>query len=329
MAESIRITKPGKEPEQQAGWERAVLEKLAMAAVQEQRRARRWGIFFKLLLVLYLLALLVLSLPYDWEQVISGKFDHTAVIDIEGLIAANAEASADNVATALRDAYEDRHTKGIVLRINSPGGTPVQAGYIYDEIRRLKQENPDIPVYAVIVDICASGGYYVASAADAIYASRSSVVGSIGVRMDGFGFVGTMEKLGVERRLLTAGEHKAFLDPFSPVRDDEVQHVETLLDDIHQQFINQVKQGRGERLKDDPRLYSGLIWTGEQGRELGLVDDFGSTGYVAREVIGAEETVNYTVQERLYERLARRIGTSISDGFMRFVSGYSDATPIR
>lgn len=215
MAESIRITKPGKEPEQQAGWERAVLEKLAMAAVQEQRRARRWGIFFKLLLVLYLLALLVLSLPYDWEQVISGKFDHTAVIDIEGLIAANAEASADNVATALRDAYEDRHTKGIVLRINSPGGTPVQAGYIYDEIRRLKQENPDIPVYAVIVDICASGGYYVASAADAIYASRSSVVGSIGVRMDGFGFVGTMEKLGVERRLLTAGEHKAFLDPFS------------------------------------------------------------------------------------------------------------------
>ena len=246
-------------------WERDLLDRLAFAAVTEQRRARRWGIFFKLLLFVYLFSLLLVYWPSGLETSVVGK-PHTALIKLEGIIAEDAPASADNIISGLRDAFEDKNTRGVILRINSPGGSPVQAGYIHDEIKRLRKKYPKVPLYAVITDLCASGGYYVAAAADRIYADKASVVGSIGVRMGGFGFVDAMRKLGVERRLLTAGKHKGFLDPFLPTKEDEVAHVRVLLEDIHQQFIDVVKEGRGKRLTDDDTIFSGLIWTGPATR---------------------------------------------------------------
>ncbi len=282
----------------------------AREALAEQRRSRRWGIFFKLVFLGYLVALLLVSSPGLFRDGL-GTGRHTAVVEIRGVIADDQQASADNVVSGLRKAFEDDRTAGIVLRINSPGGSPVQAGYINDEIVRLRAEHPALPVYAVITDICASGGYYIAAAADQIYADKASIVGSIGVRMDGFGFTEAIDKLGVERRLLTAGEHKGFLDPFQPLDQGEVEHVEALLGEIHQQFINTVRRGRGGRLADDPRIFSGLVWTGEQGLELGLVDALGSTSFVAREVIGEEDIVDYTVREHYFDRLARNLGASI------------------
>jgi protease-4 len=301
-------------------WERATLQKLIFSALDEQRRARRWGIFFKILLFIYLFSLLLIYFPRDITETAVGV-KHTAVVKIEGVIAEDRGANADNVIGGLRAAFADKRTQGVILRINSPGGSPVQAGYINDEITRLRAKHPNIPVYAVITDICASGGYYVAAAADKIYADKASIVGSIGVLMDSFGFVGAMDKLGVERRLLMAGESKGFLDPFSPAKPEDVAHVKTLLKNIHDQFIAAVKKGRGDRLKEDADLYSGLIWSGEQGLELGLVDELGSSSYVAREVIGAEKIVDYTPRPDYFGRFAERIGATLSRTFFSAASG--------
>ncbi len=288
-------------------WERELINKLAMGALTEQRRARRWGIFFKFIMVAYVIVFLIALLPGRESGLHVGS-GHTALVEIQGTIAADAEANADAIVSALRDAFEDQGTKGVILRINSPGGSPVQAGYVNDEIKRLKGLYPDIPVYAVIADMCASGGYYIAAAADEIYANKASMVGSIGVVMSGFGFVDTMNKLGVERRLLTAGDSKGFLDPFSPAKEADVDHVRAMLGNIHEQFINVVKEGRGERLKDDGTLFTGLIWTGEQSLELGLIDGLGSASYVARELIGEETIVDFTYRPAPLEKFAEKLG---------------------
>ncbi|EPM45248.1 signal peptide peptidase SppA [Pseudomonas syringae] len=291
-----------------------LLEKMLLASVQEQRRARRWGIFFKLLTVAFLFVAIVLPM-LDFEGGASRRSSHAALIDVQGVIADKESASAENITTALRDAFGDEKTKGVILRINSPGGSPVQSGYVYDEIRRLRAEKPNIKVYAVITDLGASGAYYIASAADQIYADKASLVGSIGVTAAGFGFVGAMEKLGVDRRTYTSGEHKAFLDPFQPQKADETQFWQSVLDTTHRQFIASVKQGRGDRLKDKdyPEMFSGLIWTGEQAVALGLVDGLGSASYVAREVIKEKDIVEYTVEESPFDRFSKKLGTSIAE----------------
>lgn len=294
-----------------APWERDVLIKLASSALDEQRKTRRWNLFFKMLFFIYLFALLWMTLSKDWFDKANVSGEHTALIELNGVIAPDSEASADRIITALRSAFEDDGTKGVILRINSPGGSPVQSGYIFDEIKRLRGLHPETPLYAVITDICASGGYYVAAAADQIYADKASMVGSIGVLMNGFGFVDVMDKVGVERRLLTAGDHKGFLDPFSPMRPEETAHVETMLTEIHQQFIDTVKKGRGDRIKNTEGIFSGLIWTGEKSIEMGLVDALGSSSYVARDVIGAEDIVDYTSEDPLFDRLAKRFGASV------------------
>ena len=311
-----------KEPEE--SWARSVLEKLALEQVRETRRARRWGIFFKSLLALYLLAILGMMVPDNFSDSSLKDEDHTAIIEIKGVISDDTEASADNVVSALRDAFEDKNTKGIILRINSPGGSPVQSNYIHQEINRLSKENEDIPVYAVVSDICASGGYYIAAAAEQIYVDKSSIVGSIGVLMDGYGFVDTIDKLGIERRLMTAGEHKGTLDPFSPINDFERQHVQGLLDNLHKHFIEAVKDGRGTRLQDNDKLFSGLFWSGEEAVELGLADGFGSSSYVAREIIGVEEMKDFTQREDVFAKLAERFGASITGGVLKTLGISSD-----
>lgn len=307
--------------QQQENWERRVLEKLAMEAVAEQRRRRRWGIFFKLLGFAYVTALIYLS--GDWgasaDKVVDGK-SHTAMVTIDGMIGVDAEASADNVMAALKAAFEDKSAKGVVLRINSPGGSPVQAGMINDEVRRLRAKRPDLPVYAVVEDVCASGGYYVAVAADKIFVDKASIVGSIGVLMNGFGFVEGMEKLGIERRLLTAGENKGFLDPFSPLQPAHVEQARVMLGDIHRQFIDVVRKGRGERLKETPDTFSGLVWSGERSVELGLADGFGTVESVARDVIQAEDVRDYTHKRSLAERFARSFGADMAQGAFGAVS---------
>lgn len=292
------------------GWEKSVLEKLAFSAIDEQKKARRWGIFFKFLTFAYLSAALAMVVYPRFEAEISADKAHVAVVDVLGMILEGEAADADTVIEGLRDAVKDKNTKGIILNINSPGGSAVQSAYIYDEIRRQKQLHPDMPIVAVVGDMCASGGYYVASASDKIYVSPASLIGSIGVVMNGFGFSNVLEKLGVERRLLTAGEHKAFLDPFSPVNQTEAKHMQSLLDQVHQQFIAAVKQARGDRLKETPDMFSGLIWNGEDGVKLGLADGFGSVDSVARDVLGVEETLNFTHQERLVDRLVGKFGAS-------------------
>jgi protease IV len=291
-------------------WERKVIEDLAFAALKEQRNSRRWGYVFKGFILLYLVAFMMLMLPSG--DIPSNKMKHTALVDIQGVIAANADANADTIVTGIRDAFDNEQAQGLILRLNTPGGSPVQAGVINDEIKRLQVTRPDFPVYAVIQDICASGGYYIAAAADEIYADKASIVGSIGVRMDSFGFTGTMEKIGVERRLLTAGEHKGFLDPFLPVQQTDVVHVTSMLDNIHQQFIDVVKTGRGEKLSDDPKLFSGLVWSGEQALPLGLIDGLANSSHVAREIIGAEEIIDYTPRPNYLDRFAGKLGASLS-----------------
>lgn len=299
--------------DQNNNWERGVLEKLAMSAIQEQRRARHWGILFKTLTFAYLF--LVLFLVMGWvgnsEKALStGK--HTALVDMQGVISADSSASADNLIPSLQDAFEDKNTLGVILRINSPGGSPVQAGQINDEIRRLRAKHPQIPLYAVVEDICASGGYYVAVAADKIYVDKASLIGSVGVLMDGFGFTGTMEKLGVERRLITAGTNKGFLDPFSPANPAHQAYAKQMIKEIHQQFIDVVKQGRGKRLKETPDTFSGLVWNGQRGIELGLADGYGSVESVARDVIKAEKIVDFTMKENFADRLAKRFGAGVA-----------------
>jgi protease-4 len=299
--------------------EQAALERILLAHLDEQRRARRWGIFFKLMGLLWLFLFIALIVSKDTGDLVRTQ-PHTALIDIQGEIGGEEGVHADAVIEALKAAFDNKHSKGVVLRINSPGGSPVQAGQIHDEIRRLRGKHKDKPLYVVVDDICASGGYYIAAAADKIFVDKASIVGSIGVLMDGFGFTEGMKKLGVERRLLTAGENKGFLDPFSPLDEADVAHARTLLNEIHQQFIQVVRQGRGDRLKDAPGLFSGLIWNGTRSIELGLADGLGNLDYVAREIVKAEKIVDYSPQESLADRLARRLGTAIGQSLRPQVS---------
>ena len=299
-------------------WERGVLEKVALAAIKEQRSTRRWNIFIKLAFLTYLVVVLVIGMGWigvGGRDVSQGS--HTALVEINGVISSDSQASADKIMGGLQAAFKDKNTKGVVIRINSPGGSPVQAGYINDEIKRLRAKYPKTPLYAVVEDICASGGYYIAAAADKIYVDKASIIGSIGVLMDGFGFTGTMEKLGVERRLLAAGENKGFLDPFSPMQDQQKVHAQTMLGDIHQQFITVVRQGRGKRLKETPDMFSGLMWVGQKSIDLGLADALGSLDYVAREVIKAEDIVDFTQQENIAERFARRFGAASAEALVK------------
>jgi len=305
-------------------FEQKLASEVAREFLKEQKRNRRWGIFFKSLFALYLLGFIAIYMAGQTgiEPGSLGSRNHTALIEIKGAIGADSMASADNIVSGLRAAFRDKNTVGVILRINSPGGSPVQAGYVNDEIFRLKDKHPDIPVYAVISDMCASGGYYIASAADWIYADKASLVGSIGVVMSGFGFVEAIDKLGIERRVRHAGENKDFMDPFTPLREDDVAHLDSMLDDIYEQFKSVVRKGRGDRLKNDDRIFSGLIWTGEQALELGLVDGLASSSYVAREVIGAEDIVNFSYKPSYLDRFARSLGAAVADSFFNSIKLY-------
>ncbi len=297
---------------EQNNWERGVLEKLALSALQEQRRARHWNILFRSLTLLFLFLVLFISMGWlDKKETSLSSGKHTALVDMQGVIAADSTASADNLIPSLQQAFKDKGTQGVILRINSPGGSPVQAGQINDEIRRLRGVYPAIPLYVVVEDICASGGYYVAVAADKIFVDKASLIGSVGVLMDGFGFTGVMDKLGVERRLITAGSNKGFLDPFSTANPAQVEYAKQMLAEIHQQFIAVVRQGRGKRLKETPDTFSGLVWNGQKSLELGLADGYGSVESVARDVIKAEDIVDYTVKEGFADRLAKRFGAGV------------------
>lgn len=294
-------------------WERALINRMAAEFLRDQRRSRRWGLIFRFALLAYLLLLAAAFVADGLGDSMASAGEHTAMVEVEGLIAPDAKASADRIVTGLRKAFEADNAKGIILRINSPGGSPVQSGYVYDEIRRLREKHPETPVYAVASDVCASGAYYIASAAQEIYVDRATLIGSIGVRLDSFGFQRALDELGIERRLLTAGEHKAILDPFSEFDEWDREFLQGLLDNLHQQFITAVKEGRGERLQGGEELFSGLFWTGEQSVELGLSDGLGSAGAVARDVIGAEEIVDYTKKRDLLERFAERVGTALAN----------------
>lgn len=307
--------------EQGNNWEQGVLEKLAFSALKEQRTTRRWSVFFKILTLGYLF--IVLFLVMGWMGrgdggLGSGK--HTALIELDGVIAANSPASADNLIASLQAAFKDKDTQAVVMRINSPGGSPVQSGLVNDEMQRLRTLYPKIPLYVVVQDICASGGYYIAAAADKIYVNKASIVGSIGVLMDGFGFTGTLSKLGVERRLLTAGENKGFMDPFSPRNLKHEEFTKKMLEEIHQQFISVVKLGRAKRLKDTPEVFSGLFWSGQKSIELGLADEIGSLESVARDVIKVENIVDFTARDGLADRLAKRFGAGVASAFPGFSS---------
>ena len=305
-------------PNSSPDWERKTLEKLAFSALQEQKSRRRWGIFFKILGFAYLAV--VLATLVDWGTEASHQERHTALIDLTGVIESKGTSNAENMLESLQSAFKEKNVAGVIIRINSPGGSPVQAGIINDEIRRLRAKHPAIPLYAVVEDICASGSYYVAVAADKIYVDKASIVGSIGVLMDGYGFTGTMEKLGVDRRLLTAGNNKGFLDPFSPPNPNQTAHAQVMLDTIHQQFIDVVKAGRGDRLKETPEMFSGLMWTGDQSVKLGLTDDFGSVDSVARDVIKAEKVLDYSVKDNIAERFAKRLGAGAVNSLWKGVS---------
>ncbi|MGZ8257850.1 MAG: S49 family peptidase [Methylotenera sp.] len=297
--------------QQDTQWQRDTIEKLATSALAEQKTSRRWSTLFKALMFIYLFIVLFYVLGmFDGGK--KGFVSHTALIDIAGVIEAGGDVNAESVMNSLHDAYDNKGTKGIILRINSPGGSPVQAGIINDEIKRQKKLHPAIPVYAVVEDICASGGYYIAVAADKIYVDKASIVGSIGVLMDGYGFTEVMKKVGVERRLMTAGENKAMLDPFSPVNPKHQVLAQAMLNEIHEQFKAVVRQGRGTRLKETPETFSGLFWSGEQSINIGLADALGSANYVAREVIKQENVVDFTYKDDFASRLAKRIGASAS-----------------
>jgi protease IV len=279
------INETGSQP-----WERAIIEKMFMESLQEQRRSRRWKVFFRLTFLI--IAVFFFALIYSWPPVSTQA--HTAMIDIRGLISSETGASADNIIKGLKNAFTDKMTKGIILRIDSGGGSPVQAGEVYNALLSYRKKYPDIKVYAVCTDACASGAYYIAAAADAIYADKASIVGSVGVVMRGFGFVDTLVKVGAERRLFTSGSDKGFLDPFLPLKEDEVKHMQSMLDNIHQQFIDSVKKERGSKLKEDPLLFSGLIWTGEQALPLGLIDGLATPTEVAENIIKEDTIVDYT-----------------------------------
>lgn len=297
------------------GWERETLEKLAFAGLREQRAARRWKVFLRLCWLL-LIGTLVWLLYRDVAPSATVSTPHTALIEVRGEISSDSEASAQSIIGSLRSAFEDPGAQAVVLLINSPGGSPVQAGIINDEIYRLKGLHQK-PVYAVVEETCASAAYYIAVAADNIYVDKASLVGSIGVLMDGFGFTGLMDKVGVERRLLTAGENKGFLDPFSPLSPQQESHAREMLGDIHEQFIEVVRKGRGERLQATPETFSGLVWSGQRAVTLGLADGLGSLEQVAREVVKAEDIVDYTQRENVAQRLVRRFGAGVGESAMR------------
>ena len=308
-------------PENDPKWERQLLEKIAFASLNEQRTKRRWSIFFKLATLAYLIAVLILVV--DWggsEKLVDGS-KHTALINVRGTIEASGETSAEKINGALQSAFEDKGTAGVIMRINSPGGSPVQAGIVYDEILRLRTKHPEIPLYVVVEDLCASGGYYIASAADKIFVDKASIVGSIGVLMDGFGFAGLMERLGIERRLLTAGENKGFLDPFSPQQPKQLEHAKLMLQEIHAQFVDTVRRGRGGRLKETPEMFSGLMWSGAKSVEMGLADGFGTVDSVARDVIKAENIRDYTQKQNLAERFAQRFGAGMAERAASVLAG--------
>jgi protease-4 len=310
----------GRREERAPGWERDVLEKLAMFTVREQRARRRWGVFFKIAALLLILYAVWAGFNYtmnDSETVGA----HTALIDLNGTIEADGRGSASVVISALDKAFAATDSVGVILRINSPGGSPVQAGMIYDEIMRLRKQYPAKPLYVVVEEMCASGGYYVASAADKIYVNKASIVGSIGVLMDGFGFTGLMDKLGIERRLLTAGENKGFLDPFSPESQSQKDYAKQMLSDIHHQFIDAVRAGRGTRLKETPEMFSGLFWTGARAVELGLADGYGTVDSVARDVLKQEDIVDYTQTEGLPERVLKKFGVAMGSGMAKEMVG--------
>ena len=305
-----------------AGWERETIERLMFATLREQRDARRWRIFFRLawLLLFILVIATVWNGGIKADKALAAR--HTALVSLRGVIDADGDASAEKINDSLDAAFKDNATAAVILRINSPGGSPVQAGMINDEIKRLRAEYPDKPLYVVVDEVCASGGYYAAAAADQIFVDKASIVGSIGVLSDGFGFTGTMEKLGVQRRLQTAGKYKGLGDPFSPESDEQKAHLQTMLDEIHRQFIKVVRDGRGKRLKESPDLFTGLFWTGAQSIELGLADGFGTVESVARDVVKAEVVVDYTEKQSISERFARKLGASIGSSF---VGGFFDA----
>ena len=297
-------------------WERDVLERLAFAALKEQRSARRWNVLFRsiwlILIALIIAAAFNLGLKGTDKGIASR---HTALVTLRGVIDSDGDASAEKINASLDAAFKDSSSAGVILHINSPGGSPVEAGMINDEIRRLRVQYPDKPLYAVVGEVCASGGYYAAAAADRIFVDKASIVGSIGVLSDGFGFTGTMEKLGVERRLQTAGKNKGIGDPFSPVSDEQKAHLQNMLDEIHQQFIKVVREGRGKRLKETPDTFSGLFWSGAQSIQIGLADGFGTVDSVARDVVKADEVIDYTEKQSLSERLARRFGATLGAAF--------------
>lgn len=298
------------------GWERKVLEKIALEGLREQRAQRRWGIFFKLLGFAYAGVLIWSVLGPGGGDAMDGE-RHTALIQMNGVIQAKGEADADAVVGALQSAFDDEKTAGVILRINSPGGSPVQSGIIYDEIRRLRAKHPETQLHVVVEDICASGGYYVAAAADNIFVDKASIVGSIGVLMDGFGFTDAMQKVGVERRLLTAGENKGFMDPFSPMDARQKGHAQEMLSEIHGQFIDAVRKGRGKRLKETPDMFSGLVWSGAKSVQLGLADGFGTVESVARDIVKVENIRDYTAKQNFAERIAKRFGADMAESAVR------------
>lgn len=303
------------ESDNRPGWERSVIEKLAFESVREARRKRRWSIFFRVLGFAYVAFILfMLWGRSEPDRVAGGGAEHVALVRLDGVIAAGEKASAENIIPALRDAFSAASAKGVVLKINSPGGSPVQAGMINDEIRRLRKAHPEKPLHVVVEDVCASGGYYIAVAGDRIFVDKASIVGSIGVRMDGFGFTGTMEKLGVERRSITAGENKAFLDPFLPQNPRQVEFAKEMLAEVHKQFIDVVREGRGKRLKETPEMFSGLVWSGARSIDLGLADQLGTVDSVARDVFKLENIKDYTRSENVAERLAKRFGAGVTGG---------------
>ena len=297
-------------PEQAS--DRQLLEKLVFSNLQEARAARRWNVGMRLAWLVFAVAVFWL-LRNDNAPATNPTSAHTATVEIKGEIASGADASAENIVLAMRSALEDSGSQALVLVINSPGGSPVQAGIINDEIHRLKAIYKK-PIYAVVEESCASAAYSIAAATDKIYVDKASIVGSIGVLMDGFGFTGLMDKMGVERRLMTAGENKGFLDPFSPQTEAQRKHAQSMLNQIHAQFIDAVKKGRGDRLKETPEMFSGLFWSGQQAVEMGLADDMGSLDMVARDVVKAEDITDYTRRENVAERLAKRFGAAMGAG---------------
>jgi protease-4 len=314
-------------------WERATLERIALRALEEQRRARQWQTLIRLLWLALLFLIVAAALGWvgggSREPIRTGK--HTALVELRGVIGMESRASADKMISALNAAFKDKHTQGVVLRINSPGGSPVQSGEINDEIRRLRAKYPDIPMYVVVEDLCASGGYYVAVAADRIYVDKASLVGSIGVIISSFGFTGAMEKLGIDRRAYTSGENKDFLDPFAPENPAHKAHAKAMIDEIHQQFIKAVRDGRGKRLKESPEIFSGLVWTGERAVQLGLADGFGSLDSVARDVIKAERVVDFTPEDNYLEQLSKRLGASAAQSISQALADLAAgaAAPVR